>query len=173
MNITTCTSPDAFVKLCEDSPDRLQSVLDKIPSTQERVKNQQWRRVEMSNGKERHRIVDEEKGPSDFIEFMTKTFTYFAGHVKRVAAQYRAVREMKNNLPPNQALIQMDFSENYTCQTLEEIQSAYWNSTMVTLHPVVISRTAKRGCNTKVCLRVRDYQPQCSHGVCHFEESMC
>jgi len=32
----------------------------------------------------------------------------------------------------------MGFSENYTCSTLEEIQSAYWNSSTVTLHLAVI-----------------------------------
>ena len=31
----------------------------------------------------------------------------------------------------------MDFAENYLCQSLEEIQSAWWNGAMVTLHPVV------------------------------------
>ena len=32
----------------------------------------------------------------------------------------------------------MDFAENYQCQTMNEIQSAYWNQTMVTLHSIVI-----------------------------------
>lgn len=32
----------------------------------------------------------------------------------------------------------MDFSENCNCQTMEEIQSAYWNVSMVTLHPTII-----------------------------------
>ena len=32
----------------------------------------------------------------------------------------------------------MDFAENYSCQSLGEIQSAYWNQTTVTLHPTVI-----------------------------------
>ena len=31
----------------------------------------------------------------------------------------------------------MDFAENYTCSNVSEIQSAYWNPVMVTLHPVV------------------------------------
>jgi hypothetical protein len=31
----------------------------------------------------------------------------------------------------------MDFSKNYSCQALEEIQSAYWNASMVTLHPTI------------------------------------
>lgn len=32
----------------------------------------------------------------------------------------------------------MDFTENYACKSIEEIQSAYWNQCAVTLHPVVI-----------------------------------
>ena len=31
----------------------------------------------------------------------------------------------------------MDFSENYTCTNMKEVQSAYWNQSMVTVHPVV------------------------------------
>ena len=46
--------------------------------------------------------------------------------------------DLKKNLRENDALIQMDFSENFVCQSAEEIQSAYWNSTSVTLHPVVV-----------------------------------
>jgi hypothetical protein len=35
-------------------------------------------------------------------------------------------------------LVQMDFAENYSCKSVEEIQTAYWNQTGVTLHPVVV-----------------------------------
>lgn len=31
----------------------------------------------------------------------------------------------------------MDFAKNYTCQSLREVQFAYWNASMVTLHPAV------------------------------------
>lgn len=31
----------------------------------------------------------------------------------------------------------MDFAKNYTCQSLQEVQSAYWNASMVTLYPAV------------------------------------
>ena len=67
-----------------------------------------------------------------------KMYTDFESHVHRVNEQYKAIREMKDKLPKDSVLIQMDFSENYTCQTLEEIQSAYWNQSMITLHPAVI-----------------------------------
>jgi hypothetical protein len=36
-----------------------------------------------------------------------------------------------------EVVVQMDFAENYTCLNVSEIQSAYWNPVMVTLHPVV------------------------------------
>jgi hypothetical protein len=32
----------------------------------------------------------------------------------------------------------MDFAENYSCKSVEEIQSAYWNKAAVTLHPTVV-----------------------------------
>ena len=32
----------------------------------------------------------------------------------------------------------MDFSENYTCTSMDEVQSAYWCQSMVTIHPVVV-----------------------------------
>ena len=32
----------------------------------------------------------------------------------------------------------MDFAENYACKSIDEIQSAYWNMTSVTLHPIVV-----------------------------------
>lgn len=32
----------------------------------------------------------------------------------------------------------MDFAENYSCKSVEEIQTAYWNQTGVTLHPVAV-----------------------------------
>jgi hypothetical protein len=31
----------------------------------------------------------------------------------------------------------MDFAENFICNSVDEVQSAYWNSTAVTIHPVV------------------------------------
>lgn len=32
----------------------------------------------------------------------------------------------------------MDFAENYTCQTSEEVQSGYYDKPAVTLHPTVV-----------------------------------
>jgi peptidyl-tRNA hydrolase len=62
----------------------------------------------------------------------------FKGHVNRVYKQYEEIKRLKENLPTNHLLVQMDFAENYSCKSVEEIQTAYWNQTGVTLHPVVV-----------------------------------
>lgn len=52
---------------------------------------------------------------------------------------------MKEKLHGNHVLVQMDFSENYCCQNLEEIQNACWNTTVVTLHPTLIYKKYENG----------------------------
>ncbi|KAH3702426.1 hypothetical protein DPMN_077443 [Dreissena polymorpha] len=69
---------------------------------------------------------------------MTATFGEFMSHIERVKQQYSAVKNIKDKLPHGHLLIQMAVSENYTGNTLEEIQSVYWNNCLISLHPVVI-----------------------------------
>lgn len=51
-------------------------------------------------------------------------------------------RDMKNKLKldsyKNHVCVKMDFAENYGINEMQDIQSAYWNPEMVTLHPTVI-----------------------------------
>ena len=61
----------------------------------------------------------------------------FWGHARRVRVQYEHLKSLKENLAVNEVIVQMDFAENYTCQSVEEVQSVYWNASMVTLHPTV------------------------------------
>jgi hypothetical protein len=62
----------------------------------------------------------------------------FPCHVDRVRSQYREIKTLKENLPENEIIVQMDIVENYTCKSLAEVQSAYWNQTPVALHPIVV-----------------------------------
>jgi hypothetical protein len=48
-----------------------------------------------------------------------------------------AIYTLKENLPQGHAMIQMDFAENCACTSAGQVQSTYWNSSVVTLHPVV------------------------------------
>ena len=58
--------------------------------------------------------------------------------VKVVSTQYTQLRQLKENLPANRIIIQMDFAENVTCVSTDAVQSAYWNQATVTLHPCVV-----------------------------------
>lgn len=41
-------------------------------------------------------------------------------------------------MPENEIMIWMDFAENYGCTSVEEVQSAYWNADMISLHTMVV-----------------------------------
>lgn len=75
-----------------------------------------------------------EKEPKDFKE-----------HVLRVQTQYKMSRELKEKMPLNEMYINMDFAENYSCKTAEEMQSTHWNASRVTLHLIVIYKKDESG----------------------------
>lgn len=68
----------------------------------------------------------------------TKSSLEFREHVKRVNNQYAAMRNLRDNMKDGEVLVWMDFAENFNCLSVEEVQSACWNSEMVTLHTQVI-----------------------------------
>ena len=49
------------------------------------------------------------------------------------------MKHLKENVLYDHCIVHMDFTENYTCKTVQEIQSAYWNQTNVTLQLIVIT----------------------------------
>ena len=52
--------------------------------------------------------------------------------------QSEYIKNLKNNLNNDTALILMDFSENYSFVIQDEVQGNYWSKKSCTLHPVVI-----------------------------------
>ena len=74
----------------------------------------------------------------DFKVEVIKHADMFREHVSLVKNQYTEIRRLKENLPAGHAIAQLDFSENYTCTSYDEVQSAFWNKSMVTIHPLVV-----------------------------------
>ena len=74
----------------------------------------------------------------DFTEKM-KDVEEFMGQVFRVKTQDSEMKKLRENLPIGHVVAWMDFAENFTCSALEEVQPAYWNADMVTLHTLYIS----------------------------------
>ncbi|VDI32445.1 Hypothetical predicted protein [Mytilus galloprovincialis] len=127
-------NPDEFIRKLRTTPANtfLSSLVD------EEVVFSQWKKVDMPDGRKKTVIVDQTLKKEDFNSIMNKQICEFSQHVQRVKAQYAAISTLKENLPPGHILVQMDFAENFACSSADEVQSAYWNGTAVTLHPVVV-----------------------------------
>lgn len=91
------------------------------------------------------KIVENKQAKKDFINHFQKQFDLFSDHVQRMKQQYKEIRRLKEQLPPHQHVVHMDFAENYSCRGVDEVQSAYWSQTQVTLHPTVIYSTTEEG----------------------------
>lgn len=131
LDVQVSTSPDVFIGNYKDE-NAVQELVDKL---QAHVNFSHWKRVDVDGKKTKILVVDMEK--QKFGELFRKEVESFRRHAKRVQIQYGQMKMLKENLADDEAIVQMDFAEKYTCQSLEEVQSAYWNVSMVTLHPAV------------------------------------
>ncbi|XP_063953816.1 uncharacterized protein LOC135153700 [Lytechinus pictus] len=125
-------NPETAAKIV--NADEMKQLLSQVDT--EEVDFEAWMKVEV-NGMKKMRIDNVKKSRADFITLMQNEYISFLEHVGRVRAQYKAILELKDRLPQSEAIVQMDFAENFVCQSAQEIQSAYWNSTSTTLHPTV------------------------------------
>ena len=66
----------------------------------------------------------------------------------------------------------MDFAENYSCRSLDEVQTAYWNQTAVTLHPVVVYFRTDEQLMHKSYVIVSDEMGHSSSTVCTFLDAI-
>ena len=109
------------------------------------VAYEEWKKVPIviksKNGEskvcKRMKVVKEVKNKGDFQYYFINEAIKFREHAERVSSQYQAQRNLKESLPSNHVCIRMDFAEDYRCRSQDEIQSAYWSPTQVTIHPVV------------------------------------
>ena len=92
----------------------------------------------LENQKKKMEIVSETTDRDAFYEEWLKEVPVFKIHYEVMRNQYKQTQVLKETLPHNEIVIYMDFVENYSCKTADEIQSAYWNATQVTLHPMFI-----------------------------------
>lgn len=145
-------NPDLLLEKMET----LEEALDDLPPS---LEYKTWKRVAVKEGdKEVHkmRVVDIQATKEEFITVMLKEANEFCDHVKRVKAQYQELRSLKQNLPEHECIIQMDFAENFSCRSMDEVQTAYWHQTSVTLHPSVIYYTANGTLKHKSVVIVSD-----------------
>ena len=74
----------------------------------------------------------------DLLLLFESKIPSFLEHVFVKREQFKYFEEKLTNLDKDEAVIQVDFAENYTCKYQDEIQSAHWNQEQVTLFTVAI-----------------------------------
>ena len=179
--VSTC-NPDSFIRVLT-TEEQIKGALQSIQGNS--VTYKVWKRVKInfekktndgkvsSFVKERMKIVQETKTKENFIEDFLIEIKEFPDHVKRIQTQYRALKNLKENLTADEAIIQMDFAENYECQTQEEIQSAYWDKTAITLHPVVAFFKKNGSLDHKSIVSISDDQRHNADAVFAFMKVYC
>lgn len=107
------SSPDEFARQLKENNINVNEICSEI--NVEMVKYEQWKKVEMSDGKKRTKIIEKEITKEEFISAIQIQIVEFQEHVARVKLQYKALHNLKEKLPQGHAIVQMDFAENFTC----------------------------------------------------------
>lgn len=84
----------------------------------------------------------------EFIDLMMEKIESLIPHSFITKAQNTYMKERKENLPFDEALVLMDFAENYNFVLQNEVQSYHWSHLSCSVHPVVIY-TRSEGETTK------------------------
>ena len=129
-------SPDEFVQ--QTTPEQVRVILQQLPPE---VKYWEWRTVPVQYGevtKKRVKRLQYTATRTEFIAKFVALMVTFSSHSSRVIAQYKAVHTLKETLPTGHVTVQMDFSENWTVCSSNEIQSAYFAKDQITIHPAVV-----------------------------------
>ena len=104
------------------------------------MKFSKWKRVKAEIGgkvKDKTRLVSVEASTEEFKTIFKNEMESFIEDVGRVISQYKAFKDLKEKLLPEQVMLQMDFAEDYNCQNTDEVQNAYFGAANVTIFLVV------------------------------------
>ena len=74
---------------------------------------------------------------SAFVADLENALKEYPIHKFRAEWQQTQQSACKEQLKPNELIMIMDFSENYKCLFQNEVQSAFFDQTLVTIHPIM------------------------------------
>ena len=88
---------------------------------------------------------------NDFLDVVCDGFDELRKHHYIAKSQSAYLQNLKEQLPPNEAIILLDFGENYSFLVQDEVQGHHWDNSEATLHPFAIYY---KGAETLNCLSV-------------------
>ena len=77
------------------------------------------------------------KSPDEFLEELTEKLYNLTKHHYVSKSQTCFLKQLKENMKPNECIMQMDFAENFSFIIQDEVQSSYFSKNQATLHPFV------------------------------------
>lgn len=116
------------------------------------IEYHRWERIKLlrknNKMKDCMSCIQKKKTFKQFLVNFQKDVKPLASHLFRASWQLKQLETCKETIKENEMVVVMDFSENYTCRFQNEVQSAFWNSNQVTIHPVVAYYGVKTATST-------------------------
>ncbi|CAG4910899.1 unnamed protein product [Colias eurytheme] len=103
-----------------------------------------WKsKIERTATQKVYKIIKKEKiktTPKEAIATFENMLIKYLNHCGKIRAQRNAITSLKENLSPSEAIIHVDFSENYKCQFSREIQAVHFGGSkqQISLHTSVL-----------------------------------
>ena len=125
----------------QNSPQDIEDMLSKLPDRP--IKFNEWQKEEiMFEGKvmKKLKIKQVELSKEEFSEHFQETFIDLRDHVEVMKNQFTELDRLKKKLKPmTEVTCNVDYSENYPCVYQEEPAQAFFDRSMVTIHPMVVN----------------------------------
>ena len=134
---------------------------------------------EMTKGKKSKVVTRIEKVKkegllSELLDLYLNSVHNIWSHLFLSAWQYTQANNFKDNLEEGQMMCSHDFAKNITCFMQQEVQGAYYNHTLVTLHPsVAFHRCCAPGCDKIVRHEVIHLSSNLKHDHNAFKKFHC
>ena len=108
-----------------------------------------WQRFEYVNiqhadGQEKRKLqlVIKETDPGNLFKHLKELLKGFPSHQFRASWQHEQLERLLDNLPQNHVCCIHDYSENYSCNYQNEVQSCYYSQTQASIHVTILHRHA-------------------------------
>ncbi|XP_034246667.1 uncharacterized protein LOC117648316 [Thrips palmi] len=113
-------------------PEQLQFEHEEFEFLEGTIKFRQWKSTDKTE------MLVQICKRSELIELAAKKLNDLIPHSFIAYSQACYVKKMREDLPQDKVVVNMDFSMNYSCLVQGAVQSYHWSPKQVTVHPTVI-----------------------------------
>ncbi|CAC5398487.1 Fibropellin-3 [Mytilus coruscus] len=151
-------------KCAECGTSKLRNMLDGVMEIEENQPDVKWKRwdiVKTFNHKTKKEItkrqeIEKTGPPTDLLEELLDELGFLSSHLFEARWQQEQFAELSKNFPENSIVLTIDFAENFSCFSQNEIQGAHWAKDSVTIHPcIALYRCPKDGEIVDECIDIQ------------------